>query len=272
MHASACYSIHMKKQHVIIGALVLLTVVGVIFWQINESNNGNDVISLEEAQQVREEAGDPVEITMDFYKEWLNAVQDITASPYTSGVLDNPVLGDTVRAYVRDTQEAGSINGIDPVLCQSITPKKLRSKVLAVHADTAEILVLAKLESGNSPEQAAVSLQVVDGAWQITNISCASGESAPEREFSFAREGFLLKSVPAPLDSRYWHLVFEQNGELGHTVPLFFDADSICIALDESEAVCDENLFTDAEKAFVQAQMTETGAMVKRLQLLNEEE
>ena len=251
--------------------VVLIAVIGVVAWSVNK---GSDNSGSKEGVPTEEEvvaAGDPIDIASAFYNTWLSAVQDPTVSPYTSGVLDDPLLSAETRAYIEAAQEADATGGVDPVLCQTNTPKRVGSKMSFSREGLAEILVFGRGFTEKSSEQAAVTMKVVDGAWQITDIFCASGESMPEREFSFEKEGYLLKSVPEPLDSRYWHLVFEQNGELGHTVPLFFDVSSTCIELDESEAECEASNFVDAQKVFLQAQMTEAGANVKRLKFLLED-
>ncbi|NCT02026.1 hypothetical protein GW766_02120, partial [Candidatus Parcubacteria bacterium] len=130
-----------------------------------------------------------------------------------------------------------------------------------------QVMVLTRGGEEKSPYQDIVTVAVVDGKWRITEISCAQGEIAPERAYDFEHEGFLLKSVPPPLDPQYWHLVYEENGQLGHTVPLFFSAESICIDGAGNESICVPTQFTDASPAFLQAAMTEAGAAVRRLQL-----
>jgi hypothetical protein len=127
---------------------------------------------------------------------------------------------------------------------------------------------LARGLEERSPNVAVVTLGGDTGEWLITDIRCAQGESGPEREFSFDREGHLLKSVPPPLNPDYWHLVFEENGINGHTAPLFFDESSTCVALDGTEATCNTDNFVDATKALVQGEMTESGVEVKRVTLL----
>ncbi len=255
----------MKQQYIIIVVVLVVIIVGAVVWKNNApTSTSENTASTEEIAS----AGDPVEATVAFYKQWLEAVQDNTLSPYTSGVLENPILSSDVRSYIENAKETGGPAGVDPVLCQSVTPEKIRAKATFVLDDTAEVMVLGRGQGTKSSEQAAVRLEVIDGAWKITNIGCYAGESAPEREFTFEKEGFVLKGVPPQLNPEYWYLVFEENGEAGHTAPLLFDAESICVTTDESEAVCDPEQFVNPSKAFVQAQMTEAGAQVKRLQFM----
>jgi len=251
----------MKKQIIVIGGIII---VGVVAWF---ALNGDSTVSTSKdvATQAKTTDVDPVETVLSFYRPWLDAVLDPSASPYTSGVLDDAVLSQNVRTYITEAQSSGQT--LDPVLCQTITPKKVRAKASFNENGKAEVLVLGRGAGEKSSEQAAVSMEVVDGAWQITAITCASGETAPEREFAFDNEGFLLKGQ-APLNPEYWYLVYEQNGEAGHTVPLFFGSESTCIGLDASEAVCDEASFVNPSKVRIQAGMTESGAEVQRMTLM----
>ncbi len=251
----------MNKQIIVVGGIII---VGVIGWFMF-GTGGATKITKEDVATIETIDADPVETVLNFYQPWLASVINPSESPYTSGVLDQAVLSDEVRTYITDAQKSGQT--LDPVLCQTVTPKKVRAKESFNADGKAEVLVLGRGAGEKSSEQAAVSLQVVDGAWQITAITCASGEQAPEREFAFDNEGFLLKGQ-APLNPDYWYLVYEQNGEAGHTVPLFFGAESTCIALDESEAVCDEVSFVNPSKVRIQAGMTEEGAQVQRMTLL----
>ncbi len=214
--------------------------------------------------------GDPHDIITDYYQAWLVATKATNTTPYDVGLAEEMYLSDAVRTQIAAAKTEGA--GIDPVLCQSEVPDQIAVKKVFANDTGYGALVI-----GRGPErekmlgQASVTLSGSDGKWMVEKIECLSGESAPEREYAFEREGYLLKSVPPPLNSDNWHLVFEQNGEKGHTVPLFFDEAAVCIALDGTESTCDEGSFTDAQKALVQASMTEAGAQVQRLTLLLEE-
>lgn len=246
----------MKKIIIILG--VLLVIGAVVFMNgNNDSGNTNtDAVSV---------TGDPVEETLTFYKSWLAALQSTSTDPYAAGLATDAMLGTAVQLYLAEAQNTES--AIDPVLCVAQTPDKVRAKSVFTNATEAKVQVLSRGEGEKSPEYAVVSVMAVDGAWQISEIECVSGESAPEREFSFEERGFLLKeNVPAPYDSANWHIVFSQNGQLGYMAPLFFDGESVCVT-DDSESVCDVANLSEATKVFVQAQMTEAGAQVKRLQL-----
>lgn len=132
--------------------------------------------------------------------------------------------------------------------------------------DTASVLVTAK-----QPDITAQSVFTLKGqgdGWYIEGITCYPGEFEAPREFTFEKEGFPLKNVQPPLDPQYWHIVFEENGEKGHAVPLLSKAESACVAVDGTKAVCDSNHFTEASKAHVYSQMTELGADVVRLEFI----
>jgi hypothetical protein len=106
----------------------------------------------------------------------------------------------------------------------------------------------------------------VDAKWQITKLDCSEGESAVAKEFNFEKTGFLLKdSIKPPFSKENWHLVYEQETQPGYVVPLTFDAESVCIAIDGSQTACDQSKLTEASQVFLQANMTETGAIVKRM-------
>lgn len=142
----------MKKQYLVIG-VVLLIVIGGIAWNTNKG--GGSAEDKEVSEQELAEAGDPVDAVLAFYKPWLEAVQDPEASPYTSGLLDEPVLSAEMLAYLEKAQEEGTPTGVDPVLCQFSAPDKLRAKATFVLNDKAEVMVLGRGEE-KLPEQAAV--------------------------------------------------------------------------------------------------------------------
>ena len=249
----------MKKIHIILGVLV---VIGIIVWAIKSDWGGS---SYGPGASSVIDAGDPLDAALAFYQTYLDIEQNV-ATEYEGDILKDPILADDVRAAIETHS-----GDVDQVLCQSETPEKIRAKVLFRHESDAQVQVLGRGEGEKSPEQAVVTLAVEGGAWRITKIECLYGEMAPEREFSFENDGYLLKSVPAPLDSRYWHIVFEQNGQLGYTAPLFFSTASMCTDVSGNTAMCDENTFVDATKVRLQGQMTEAGVEVKNVTMLEGE-
>lgn len=91
---------------------------------------------------------------------------------------------------------------------------------------------------------------------------------APEREFNFDNEGHVLKGVSPQLDPNYWYIIFTENDELGHSVPLIFGTDSICGPVGETLAPCVPEQFLPVAKAHVYGQMGDTGIEVTRLEFL----
>jgi len=242
----------------VIGLVVILLIGGLLLRGEATTPEGT-----ESPQAV--ETGTPVNVVLDYYLPWLKARQSTSTTPYQDGLASSTILSPVLRERLRRS-ESGLLDGLDPVLCQSATTTDLRltGRLMNEQVDRAQVLVLAK----GAPRQAVVTLKKLGDGWYIDDITCAAGEFEPDREFSFDREGNLLKNVPRPLDSQYWHLVFIEDDTPGHTVPLFFDASSTCVAVDGSESVCDTERFREAVKASVQGEMTEIGVKVKKLKLL----
>lgn len=249
----------------IIGVLAAIAVIAAAVFFAGGGETGGTNNEVEEFGGV---AGDPIDTTLTFYNDYLAAEQNAATSPLQEGLLDNPILSTAVRESILAQQDAT----VDPVLCQSVTPQRIRSKTLYVEEGKAQVQVLGRLDEGaKSSEQAVVSLEGRDGMWVITDILCLQGESMPEREFTFEQEGVLLKTVPPPLDPNYWHIVFEKNGKRGNAVPLFIDENTTCTMFDGSEQVCDMSMVDEVTSAVVKGQMTETGAQVQFLELIPEE-
>lgn len=210
-------------------------------------------------------AADPLNIVLDFYESWLAAALSTSTDPYREGLTKEPLLSPELRKHILSDRKRTEAD-IDPVLCQAIIPPEISARPVSQTETMAEVLVLPRRTE--NPAQAVVKLTRLNEGWYIEDIRCTLGEIGPEREFSFDKEGNLLKSVPAPLNSQYWHLVFEENGQPGHFAPLFFTSASACVTLEGIEGTCDQSQFADAMKAKVQGEMTETGVQVKRLTLL----
>lgn len=205
---------------------------------------------------------EPVDIVMDFYTPWLDAAQSTSTDPYAEGLAEQPILSKALRAKLKDAQDRGA-DEVDPVLCHVNPPEKITARTVYALETETQILVMARDKT--LFEQALINLKKHNEGWYIDDINCSAGEFAPEREFTFEKEGFLLKNVPAPLDSQRWHIVFEEDGELGHFAPLFFDANSKCKPVKGDETVCAPDQFTEASKVQIKGQMIEAGVEVKFL-------
>lgn len=252
-----------KPLKILLLILAGILLVLIVLW-INNKNNETPIETVDTSAAVPVE--DPLDTVLTFYNDWLQAEQSTTTDPIQAGLLDSQVLTPEVRANLEKALAEKSEGSLDPVLCQPIVPVRIGAKVLFALDMQAQIMVLARGGEEKSAYQAVVTLKAVEGTWRISEIACTHGDVAPEQEHDFEREGFLLKSVPPPLDSQYWHLVYEENGQLGHTIPLFFSSESICISANGSESGCDPAQFTEAAKVLLQADMTEAGAQVKRIQ------
>ncbi|MBN2093891.1 MAG: DUF3828 domain-containing protein [Candidatus Zambryskibacteria bacterium] len=240
------------KKTVIIGIIIVLAVVFILF--IKGSN---------EQQVSKLDATDTVK---NFYDGWLMAAQQLTTEPNRATLAKSPILSKELRNQLVDALKQPNTT-LDPVLCQTVIPENISTRTVSNTADEAEILVTSKDKTVT--EQAIVTLVKYNDGWYIDNIQCSLGEFAPEREFSFEREGYLLKdSIPSPYDSKDWHLIFEENNTPGHVVPLFFNSESQCTSLDESKSVCKPDQFTEATKVFIYGQMSERGVNVEQLEII----
>ena len=248
----------------LVPGLVLLVVIGFVVGILYKKFHLKGQVATDSAEQEVSMA-DPVDIVLDFYGPWLEAVKSTSTDPYQSELATKKILSETLRTQLLSA-EGHTETDIDPVLCQTTIPARVNGRIVSEQADVVRVLVTAKEKALTA--QSVFTLKRHNDGWFIDSITCAPGEFELPREFSFEKEGFLLKSVHPPLDPQYWHIVFEDNGELGHAAPLFFSATSSCVALDKSTAGCDSNQFTEATKVHVYGQMTERGVDVTRLEFL----
>ncbi len=242
----------------ILGLIVLVAIAGFIFQKFYRAPNVEQVTINQEVS-----TDDPMDIVLDFYEKWLDVAKSTSTDPYQSGLTAQPILSEALR--VRLTETAGhGVGGLDPVLCQMTAPEHIVGRIVFKAADKTQVLVTAK--DTRVTEQAIIMLLRHNDGWYIDDIACSLGESTPPREFSFDMEGYLLKNnVPPPLDPQYWHIVFSENNEAGHSAPLFFDAESMCESAGNVKAVCNPDQFIEATKVHVYGQMTERGVEVKQL-------
>ncbi len=247
---------------IIVGILALIVIVVLADSIFNDKNTNTGEEDLSNQEVSTEE---PFDIVLDFYEQWLEAKLSTTTDPYQLGLESYPILSETLQDKLAGGQ-ADTDSEVDPVLCQISIPEKIKVKSVFELENQIQFVVLPA-RNDVLTGQAIVTLDKLNEGWYIKDISCSSGESAPEREFSFEKDGYLLKSVPPPLDSQYWHIVFEENGQNGHAAPLFFSEESVCIDAGGNENTCDPGQFTDATAATVQGQMIEAGVNVNRIQL-----
>jgi len=248
-----------NRMRIIVGVLGLVAVVIVVVFLLKIGGIGS-----EPEQEVS--TADPINTVLDFYDPWWTAVKATSTDPYKEGLIQAPILGKDLRDKLKKAEKEHVETGLDPVLCQTKVPEQIAARSIYEREDSAQVLVMSR-ENGWT-EQAIITLARYNGGWYIGDIECSPGEFAPDREFSFEMEGYLLKSVPPPLNSQYWHLVFEDNGEQGHTVVLLFDAQSMCKTVDGNESVCNPDSFKEPTKAYLRGSMLESGVEVKYLDLM----
>ncbi|MFA6269874.1 MAG: hypothetical protein WC657_01525 [Candidatus Paceibacterota bacterium] len=240
----------MKKTK-IIGVVIVVVVVGLI-WFFTKGPADQQVSRL-----------DIKDTVANFYGDWLKAVREpVSANPTQSQLANSPVLSKTLRDHIKKTIKQPGTN-LDPVLCQTVIPERISTRMVFENADKAQILITSP--DKKVTEQALTTLIKYKDGWYIDSIQCSPGEFGPQREFSFESQGFLLKSsIPAPYNSKDWHLVYEENGQAGNVIPIFFDSKSQCVNLDGTKSTCKPDQFTEATKVFVHGQMTERGISVTR--------
>ncbi len=244
------------KNKKIIGIVVLLAVV--VF----------AVITLKGGSTQQVSKLDITDTVGDFYSQWLKSAQDSNVSPNKAKLAKSPILSKVLREHLA-SELKNPTSGVDPVLCQTVVPEGFSTRNVYQKDTEAQILVTSK--DKNVSEQAIFTLTKLNDGWYINTIECSPGEFAPEREFTFESEGFLLKdSIPAPYNKKNWHLVYEEKGVQGNVVPLIFDKDSQCTDLDGKKAVCKPDQLTETAKTSIKGQMTEYGVSVKQLQLIKE--
>jgi hypothetical protein len=254
------------QKRIVVGAVIVAVLMGAWFMFAPSATNKSGELNTSSAP---EEGA--LDVVNEFYGAWLAAVQSTTTDPYQAGLSTGVLLSDSVQAYIADAQQNDEELNRDPVLCVSSVPSRVGARSIFISDTSAEVQVLGRGSEEKTSEYAVVSLTAVDGMWQVSDIACMSGETAPEQEFPFDREGFLLKGVPPQMDPNFWYLVYEENGKAGHVAPLTFDAESVCISPDGSERVCDPSQFVNPSQARVQGGMTEAGAVVQRVQMFEVE-
>jgi len=251
----------MKKQTVLIVGVIVAAIIALIGWQILSSGSLVGT-AIDEAQVAP--VDDPMDVTMELYDPWLDGVQATSTEFNRSELLAAAPLTADLRD--RLLQETQTQSVLDPVLCQIEIPERIGTKSVFTNDFEAQVLVIAR--GTKVPEQALVSLSAVDGKWVISDIACSRGELAPEVEFTFEREGNLLKqSLQPPLNNEQWHLIYTRDGVAGNAIPVLFDANSTCVMTDGSEQVCVPDQLTEATAVLLQGAMQEAGVLVERMQL-----
>lgn len=241
------------KKIIIIGVVIVLIVVGAFFF--TRGTGEQQVSNLDVTDTVR-----------GFYDGWLGAVKDPAVEPNQKTLAKSPILSKELRsklATILKDSEATT----DPVLCQSVIPEEFSTRTVFESESEAQILVTSK--DKKVTEQAIFSLLKYNEGWYINGIECSLGEFAPKREFTFENVGNLLKgSIPPPYDPKVWHLVYKENNQPGHVVPILFDAESQCKDLSGGQSVCKPSELKEVTKVLIRGQMTERGVDVDQLEFV----
>ncbi|MFM2424250.1 MAG: hypothetical protein RLZZ70_641 [Candidatus Parcubacteria bacterium] len=249
----------MNKTYIwVIGGIIVLCGLGYLLLQ-------STVMQFKNTPKVTE---DPLGVTEAFVSNWLLARQSTTSNPYDAGLLVSDVLTEQTRSYLLSKQgDLGS--GIDPVLCQTVLPPRFGVKSVYEASTTAQVLVIPRQQATRTAEVALVDLGLIDYAWRITGITCSSGETTPDREFTFMESGFLKKGLEAPFDASKWYIIFTQASGETNAVPLLFTASSTCTLRDSAATTCDPLQLQDTSRITVTGTLLEEGASVATL-IVNE--
>lgn len=250
----------MNKQIKIALGLLFIILLGVLIWRLVGGESSKELQNNED--QVNNKI-DVIDVAMNLYKPWLDARNSTSTEINLLSILDNAPLTEELRERLKKEAEQAMVE-MDPVICQSELPQRIGAKVVYSEDTSAQLIVVPR---GNRvPEQALVTLQLVDNVWLISEVACSRGELAPEQEYSFQSEGFILRdSLQPPLDSSVWHLIYSRDEVSGYTIPLFFDESSVCIL--NGEVVCNVDQLTEATPVFLQGAMQEAGVLVQRMEI-----
>ena len=205
----------------------------------------------------------PIDPTLDFYEEWLEMRQE-SSSPSATTIPASVAVADELRQRLTDTLATNP--ELDPILCLTTVPDKIKAQVVFTTDTEAEVLV--RPAGDPVPERAIVKLTAAGSTWAISGITCSAGEVAPDLEFTFEQTGSLLRdSLQPPLDPTRWHVIYSRDGQPGHAAPLFFDADSMCVGADDTATTCVPTTFTEAQAVTIKGQLMEAGVDVQRVEL-----
>lgn len=221
-------------------------------------------VSLSKVKTEQEVSTDaPVDVVFDFYHQWLDELNSPDDDPYRSGLSKSPILSPELRKKIKNAKG----DEIDPVLCQSRHDIEISTRRVFEGEEEVQILVTAKDKSLTG--QATITLLKYNEGWYINNIKCSPGEFGEEREFTFDNQGYLIKgSNLESFNPQTWYIVFEEDEEPGHSAPLIFSSESMCIDKKGNSGVCVPDQLEDVAKVYIKGQMTESGIDLKTLEFI----
>ena len=248
----------------VVAGIVVIGIITFFAWQ----NNGGSGSGEEGDEEIRGIAGDPKDIVLDFYKDWLDRRVSTSTPEDAPDPRDSEALSVKLQEKLRRFDLTADDIGQDPVLCQSSFPPGFRSRTIFENDNAMQVMVLSKDKTQFG--QSVASLTKHGELWEISDINCNTGEEGPEiGEFSFDQTGALLKdNLPERFDKNYWHLVYTQNDVEGFTAALIIDQNSTCVMSAGNEEVCNTGAFYQTMRVHVQGQMTEGGVEVQRIEVL----
>lgn len=254
----------MNNKKYIVGAGILVIIIAAFFLHSQNSPSNTQV----DDTKHRGIAGDPIDIVGDFYSSWLARKRTTNTSSSTYNPLESEVLSYGMQAKLENFDFSSPVSELDPVLCQTSLPEGLRSRTIFSTENSLQVMMLSSDRQAGG--QAIVTLEEHNDLWEIADITCGHGEEAPDMgEFTFDNNGYLLKdSLPDNFDKSNWHLVYEENGVNGHTVPLLFGDSSTCTDEAGNESSCQTGDFEEAMHIHAQGDMTEAGLDVKKFEVI----
>ncbi len=254
-----------RHKAIIISVLGIIIISALLFRLLKDDQPNSPVVTEKENRGL---AGESIDVALDFMEVWQEARISTTTNPYQENLTSIKPLSQAVSEMLKGTETAFRENGFDPVLCQSEVPSGFKVKPIFANEAEAQLIIFPKEEKVGV--QTIFTLKSQDSLWEISDITCGTGEQGPELgEFTFEQEGFLLKeSVQPPLNSEYWHLVYAQDGVLGYTAPLVLGTESQCLTTGNTAAVCSDSLLAEAMQVTVKGNLTEAGVEVKWIELV----
>lgn len=252
----------MNKQIALALGVIVTGILLVVVWQFFASDSASSPAA-ENAQMVP--VDDPIDVTLELYDPWLAGLLSTTTEFNKEELLNAAPLTSELRATLLERIAQTDV-AVDPIICQANLPERIGAKSIFTNDTEAQVIVVARGQK--VPEQALVTLQAIDGKWVLSDVFCSQGEVAPEREFTFEQAGNILKqSLQPPLDPAQWHLIYTKDTVAGYAIPLLFTAESMCIATDGVEQVCNPDQLAEATAVFIQGEMQEAGVRVQRMSL-----
>lgn len=237
-----------RKNLIILAVVVLIVIVGGVILIKNALAPAEQQVSMEE----------PVDVVLNFYDSWSTASRDADSDPYQQGLAEDPILSRELSDKLLDARD-----GIDPVLCQTSVSGTTATRVSYEIDDEVQIVVFSRDEGHN--RQSVVTLNKLNGGWYISDISCSDGEFGEEKEFSFEKDGYILKS--SELGNEIY-FIFAEDGVFGQAAPLLFGFESVCRSTDGEENVCNPDSFGEKTGAIVRGQLTEAGVDVEEVEFV----